>query len=318
MRRVLEQVVRAAEGRGHILISGEPGTGREMIAREIHRRSPQALDGFVKIGCARRSEQDLELELFGYSTSKTADANANNVERRALERIARDGRLHEALRGTVFFKHLPEMPSRLQARLARLLRDGEAVVVHERNHVNFGARAIASVDQNYDQAVAEGRVRADFHRLISTIRIELPPLRNRREDIPTLATFFVEELCRHASVAIKTISEPAQQLLTALPWHGNALELRSLLQGLVQRLRGDVIRLEDVLGHVHLDGRARPFAMDGTLREARSRFERDYIAAVLEQHHGRVPDTARALGIQRTNLYRKLRRLKVRPKAGRP
>jgi len=307
MRTVLEQVTHAAANRGHILITGEPGTGREMVAREIHKRSVQGKGGFVKIACASHSPEALELDLFGVHTGSWGEVQ----EPSELERIAKGAQLHQALGGTLFFEHLPEMPSRVQARLARLFRDGEAVIVQERDAVSFNARAIAAVEQSYDEAVQEGRVRSDFHRLISTLRIELPPLRNRREDIPALTDFFLTSLCRQASVPVKSVSEPARQLLSALPWHGNALELKSLLEGLVHRVRKDVIGLEDVLATVQLDGRARPFGMLGTLREARARFERDYIAAMLEQHHGRVPDAAQALGIQRTNLYRKLRRLKV-------
>jgi DNA-binding NtrC family response regulator len=277
-----------------------------MVAREIHKRSAQALGGFVKVTCDTQPAQNLELELFGHSRN-AGDA----VQCRALERIARGGRLHEALEGTVFFEQLPQMPSRVQARLARLFCDGQVAVVRERGLVNFNVRAMASVEPSYDRAVREGRIRADFDRVISTIRIELPRLRDRREDIPALAIFFVEDLCRRAKLTPKTLSEPAQQLLAALPWHGNALELRSLLKGVVSRAVRDIIYLEDVLGGVQLDGGARPFRMAGTLREARARFEQEYVAAVLEQHHGRMPEAARALGIQRTNLYRKLKRLKV-------
>lgn len=307
MRTVLEQVRHAAATHGHILISGEPGTGREMVAREIHKRSVQGEGGFVKVAYTWHSPEALELDLFGFHSSGRGDGQ----EPSPLERIARGGQLHQALGGTLFFEHLPELPSRVQARLARLFRDGEAIVVHERDAVNFNARAIAAVERSYDDAVSEGRVRSDLHRVISTLRIELPPLRNRREDIPALTDFFLASLCRRASVPVKAVSEPARQLLSALPWHGNALELKSLLENMVLRVRRDVIGLEDVLATVQLDGRARPFGMLGTLREARARFERDYIAAMLEQHHGRVPDAAQALGIQRTNLYRKLRRLKV-------
>jgi two-component system nitrogen regulation response regulator NtrX len=109
----------------------------------------------------------------------------------------------------------------------------------------------------------------------------------------------------------KTLSEPALQLVAALPWPGNVRELERLLQGLAQRVRADVIRLEDVLASVQLDGRSIPSAAGGTLREARARFEREYIAAALDQHSGRIPDAARMLGIQRTNLYRKLKHLKI-------
>jgi DNA-binding NtrC family response regulator len=185
------------------------------------------------------------------------------------------------------------------------------MVVQDRTSVGFDVRAIAAVDATYDQAVEEGRVRSDLHRVVSTIRIDLPPLRERREDIPGLAAHFLAVFASKSAAPPKTLSEPALQLLTALSWPGNVRELERLLTGLAQRVRADVIRLEDVLASVQLDGRSIPSAGGGTLREARARFEREYIAAALDQHSGRIPDAARTLGIQRTNLYRKLKRLKI-------
>jgi DNA-binding NtrC family response regulator len=311
MCRVLEDVERAAAGPGHILVRGEPGTGREMVAREIHRRGPSRSRPFVKIAYSLHSPAALELDLFGYHTS---GGSGERHERRAFERIAKGSRLYQALGGTLFFANLAEIPSRIQARLARLFRDGEAVVMHERRHVGFDVRAIAAVEHDYEEALRDGRVREDLHRVMSAVRIELPPLRNRREDIPALAAFLVGGCCREARFAAKQLSEPAQQLLCALPWHGNAPELHGVLRELVQQVGGDVIGLADVLNAVELNGRPKPFATGGTLKEARARFEREFIAAVLDQHHGRVPEAARTLGIQRTNLYRKLKRLQVRPK----
>jgi len=308
MQAVMVQVNRAAAGRNHIIIIGEPGTGRELVAREIHRRGASAGGGFVKVASASHSPETLELDLFGH---RSRGGRSQQQEPRILERIARGGQLHQALGGTIFFERLTQVPSRVQARLARLFRDGELVVMHQRNPVDFNVRAIAAVEHSYDEAVQEGRIREDLHRLMSAVRINLPPLRHRREDIPSLASLFVEDFCRQSKVRPKTLSEPAQQLLAALPWRGNALELRSLLQDLVLRVRGDVIRQRDILTAVQLDGRTKSFILGGTLREARARFERDYIAAVLECHHGRIPEAARTLGIQRCNLYRKMRRLKL-------
>ena len=118
-------------------------------------------------------------------------------------------------------------------------------------------------------------------------------------------------MCRQNGVAVKQLTSAAQQIFCALPWHGNAPEVQRLLTELVQRVQGEVIDLTDVLATVQIDGRAKPFARIGTLREARARFEREYIAAVMTQHHGRIPEAAKTLGVQRPNLYRKLRRLNV-------
>lgn len=312
MNLVLEQVTRAAASQAHILISGEPGTGREMVAREIHRRSRSAGTGFAMLNCTVRPPHDLEVELFGYTSS---GMDGRNDEGRGLERIARGGRLYDALGGTVFFEHLSQMPTRVQARLARVLRRGEVIV--ERDSVRLNIRAIASVEHNYDQAVEEGRVRDDLHELMSGVRINLLPLRNRREDVPALATFFVDDCCRRSQLPDKTLSESAKLLLAALPWHGNASELRGLLQGVVHRVRGEVIQLRDVLNAVEIDGRARPSLAGRTLREARATFEHEYITAALLQHHGRIPEAARTLGIQRTNLYRKLKRFRLTPRRAR-
>jgi two-component system nitrogen regulation response regulator NtrX len=148
---------------------------------------------------------------------------------------------------------------------------------------------------------------------MSSVRINVLPLRNRREDIPALAAYFVEELCRRSQLPAKTLSESAKLLLAALPWHGNGAELRALLHDVVPRVRSEVVQLRDVLNAIEIEGRARPSLAGGTLREARAAFEHDYISAVLLQHHGRIPDAARTLGIQRTNLYRKLKRLRLTP-----
>jgi two-component system nitrogen regulation response regulator GlnG len=312
MRRVLEDVSRAAKTSSNVVISGEPGTGRELVAREIHRLADAVERPFIKVAYAADAADAFELDLFGSPASRTSD----KPERRALERIGRSGHLYQALGGTIFFANLPEMPGRLQIRLARLLRDGEAVTLHGKSRVKLTVRAVAAVEQGYREAVSDGRINEELFQLLSAVRIDLPPLRRRGEDIPALAAYLLNEACREAGVASKQLTSAAQQLLRALPWHGNAVELQRLLTELVQRLPGDVIDLTDVLATVQIDGRAKPFAKGGTLREARARFEREYIAAVMAQHHGRIPEAAKTLGVQRPNLYRKLRRLNV-PKTAR-
>jgi DNA-binding NtrC family response regulator len=165
---------------------------------------------------------------------------------------------------------------------------------------------------SFDDAVREGRVRDDLYRRLSVLRIDMPPLRSRREDIPALANYFMREICASLRIPPKTLSRSALSLIAALPWRGNAAELRTLLESVVHGLQGGrAIGLEDVLAHVRLDGGPVVVATGGTLKQARVRFERDYIAAVLEQHRGQISEAAKALGIQRTNLYRKMRSLRV-------
>ncbi len=193
-----------------------------------------------------------------------------------------------------------------------MLRDREAVFAETGQSIDFDVRPMAGVDPEFDVAVSEGRVRDDLLRRLAVIRIDMPPLRRRREDIPALANYFLREICASRRLPPKVVSRPALLLISALPWRGNAAEMRTLLEtvvGAVPDSRG--IGLEDVLAHVRLDGGSTSFPDGGTLKQARSRFEREYIGAVLEQHKGRISEAAVALGIQRTNLYRKMRALRV-------
>jgi two-component system nitrogen regulation response regulator NtrX len=173
---------------------------------------------------------------------------------------------------------------------------------------------MAGVDPAVERSVQDGQIRDDLFRRLSVIRIEMPPLRQRREDIPAIANCFLRNICAAARVPPKTFSRSALSLLAALPWRGNAAELQTLLAMIVEGRHANVIALEDILLHVRLDGGPATIASGGTLKQARARFEREYIASVLEQHRGRISEAAKALGIQRTNLYRKMRALRV----GRP
>jgi DNA-binding NtrC family response regulator len=312
MRVVMDLVQRAASGRCGMLLCGERGTGREMIARAIHAHNVNGYAPFVKVDCSGPPE-DLELQLFGMIHRRT-DASA--MERRSLERIGRHSRLIDAVGGILFLENVVELPARVQARLVRVLRDREVFLEEGREPIPLDVRPIASVDTSLDAALEEGRLREDLHERLSLIRIDIPALRQRREDIPVLATHFLKELCRDNGKPMKTFTRPALTLLSALPWRGNAPELRGLLERLILLVPGGLIRLEDVLAHTQFEGTLSPTGLDATLRQARAKFERDYIAAVLQHHHGRIADAAKVLGIQRTNLYRKMRRLNlIRPKA---
>ena len=177
---------------------------------------------------------------------------------------------------------------------------------------SLDVRLVAAADRNIEQAVDDGRLRGDLYRRLAGTVIEMPPLRQRREDIAPLANFFVRTICARLRVPPKTLSRPALSLIMALPWRRNAVELRSMLDEVVRGLAGGRgIGLDDVLGHVSLGEGFALSSTDRTLRDARAQFERDYITTVLDQHGGRISDAARTLGVQRTNLYRKIRALKV-------
>jgi two-component system nitrogen regulation response regulator NtrX len=229
-----------------------------------------------------------------------------------MERVTRKSILYQARGGTLFLQNVADAPTRVQGRLARALRDREAVVAETGKAVLLDVRPMASADPGIDRFVQEGRVRDDLFRRLSVIRIEMPSLRDRREDIPALANYFVREILAARRTSPRTLSRAALALIGALPWRGNANELRTLLEAaMTGQPEGRAIGIEDVLAHVQLDGGSAVFANGGTLRKARARFEREYITAVLEEHDGRISDAAKALGIQRTNLYRKMRSLRV-------
>ncbi len=308
MLGVMDLVRRAAPGRCGILVCGERGAGRETVARAVHQQGVNRNAPFVKVDCSSPSPDDVELPLFGVVCRRPA---GSTPERRRLERISRDSWLAEANGGILFLENVTELPARLQARLVRVLRDREVFFKDTRTPITLDIRPIAAVDLSIATAVGEGRLRADLYERLSLVRIDVPALRRRREDIPLLATHFLRELCLASGKPVKTLTRPALTLLGALPWRGNTRELRALLERLILLVPGGLIRLEDVLAHTQLEGSIEPVGLDATLRQARARFERDYIAAVLQHHRGRIPDAAKALGIQRTNLYRKIRGLNL-------
>lgn len=308
MRRVTELVRQAARGRAGVCISGEPGTGRTRVARIIHRlANEQGNRPFVTEDCAGDTPQELERRLFGSTAG-----SQNGAPKAGTEQISRVGTLYLARGGTLLLRNLVEAPARVQTRLARVLRDREALLVNgKRAVIELDIQPIATLDTGVDGAVADGRLRADLYKQLAQVRIDMPALRRRREDIPLLAVYMLKQMCHARGVPSKSFSRSVMQVLTALPWAGNVAELNALLETLAASVDRPVIHLEDLLEHARLDRGAEPVDVGATLRDAKARFERECISAVLARHHGRVPEAAKALGIQRTNLYRKIRQLNV-------
>jgi len=306
MREVVDAMGVAANNRSGVLICGEPSTGREAVARSIHARSGRDASTFICLECRAMTPDELEMQLFGLPADRLPSAG----QRRTAERIAKTSAVHQARGGTLFLMDLVEAPARAQAKLARLLRDGEAMLPDRRTVVDLDVRLMAALEPNPEASLADGRFRRDLYERLSAVRIDMPPLRRRREDIPLLTAGFLRELAGDAAKAPR-MTRSALALLSALPWPGNGRELRGVLETLVRVAAKPLIELDDVLSQVRLSGSAAPLDPQGNLRDARMRFERDWISATLVKHKGRVGEAARALGIQRTNLYRKVRQLNV-------
>ena len=282
IREVLALVRRIAPSRCSVLVLGERGTGRESVARAVHGQSQRRDKPFVKIECTNAPPAGLASMLQGELQAGT----------------------------TVYLDELNELPGAAQREIAEFLKRRESA--HDARDVRF----IGSTPPRVDDWVARGDLRPDLIEAVGTVRIELPPLRQRTEDIALLATHFLKEACRKNGIPPKTFSRSALTLLAALPWPGNAAELRALTERLAVLITRGVVLLEDVLANVRLEGAEALGGPSGTLREARERFERDYVAAVLQHHRGRMGDAARELGIERTNLYRKIKQLNIRWTAG--
>jgi len=298
--RVQELIRRAAALDGGILLTAEAGTAVDSVARELHARGRHSTAPYVIVECAAGDAARLDRILFG---APIEDAPTD------LESVTSDSRVAAARGGILFLQDVTELPAGPQARLARIARDGEVRI--DRAPVPTAFRLIASASPGIDSDVHAHRFRADLHRRLSALRIDLPPLRDRAEDVPALAVRLVEDLCATREMPARTFTQAALALLSALTWPGNLAELHGVIERVVTETRENVIHVEHVLPALQLHRAPAPFVPAGNLREARLRFERDYIAAVLQHHDWRMADAAQTLGIQRPNLYRKARQLGI-------
>jgi DNA-binding NtrC family response regulator len=306
---------------GGVIIRGERGTGGDVFARAIHLSST----GAGVYGVSDLLARAVETTAPNGTPFVVFDcAVANGVERRlfgsdversgpeALDTVGDASALYEALGGTLVLENLADLPSRLQMRLARILRDGEVRVDAMEKALRVALRPIALIEPTDDEGVIP-----DLRRQLSQTIISIPPLRERRDDLPALIRLHLADICAGLNLPPKRASRQAVALLSALPWPGNLQELDGLLRVLVLKASDRVIRQADVLSNIRLQGGPTTLMYGGSLKQARARFEREYVASVLAQHHGRMTEAAKTLGIQRTNLYRKVRQLSVaRRRAG--
>jgi len=298
--RLKELVRRAAVTEGGVLLTGEAGVAIDGIAENLHARSRNAAGAFVIVECDAAEPAQVDHLLFG---SAGAEPESD------LESVAADSRIAASCGGTLYLRHVSELPAAVQARLARVARDGEVRI--DGVPVATAWRLVASAPPTIDADVRAHRFRGDLFRRLSAIRIDVPSLRERPDDVPAIAVRLLADLCASRGVPPMTFTQPALSLIGSIPWPGNAAEIRAALDRIVDAGADSVIPIEQVLPALQLHRAAAPFVPAPSLREARLRFEREYIAAVLQHHHWRMADAAQTLGIQRPNLYRKARQLGI-------
>jgi len=306
MQQLREQVAMAAPTNGRVLIYGENGTGKELVARTIHGLSRRRAATFVEVNCAAIPEELIESELFGHVRGAFTGAVA---DRRGKFEIA-DG-------GTIFLDEIGDMSIKTQAKVRRVLQEQTMEPVGGTNQIKVDARVLAATNKDLQAEIRAGNFREDLYFRLNVIPIFVPPLRDRQEDIPLLADHFMAEFAREYGRRIKTFEAGATTALQRYAWPGNVRELRNVIERLMIMVPGDSISSQEV-GFLDQNAAAEPAAEQTTverltLHEARERFERDLILRTLAEQQGNMSRTAEVLGVERSNLYRKMRAFGIAP-----
>jgi two-component system nitrogen regulation response regulator NtrX len=302
--RLKEQIALAAPTNGWVLISGENGTGKEMVAKQLHVQSKRAAGPFVEVNCAAIPEELIESELFGHEKGAFTGAIAQ-----------KRGKFELAHGGTIFLDEIADMSLRTQAKILRILQEHKFERVGGSDTIEVDVRVIAATNKSLEREIQEGKFREDLYYRLNVIPFQVPPLRERREDIALLARAFATEFCAESGVREKVFAPRALALLAAHAWPGNVRELRNVIERLVLMTPGTRIRPEDLPDEVR--GGLRTNDIHGaSLEDARREFERRFLSARLQEHGGSITRTAEAIGMARESLSRKLRALKIQAPRG--
>lgn len=300
MQQLREQVRIVAPTNAWVLITGENGTGKELVARAIHRFSKRAHKPFVEVNCAAIPEELIESELFGHE--KGAFTGATNKRR---------GKFDQAHEGTLFLDEIADMSLKTQAKVLRILQEQRFERVGGSRPIQVDVRVVAATNKNLEELINRGQFREDLYYRINVIPIHVPALRDRTEDIPLLIEYFLQELGRENNSSPKIMTPEAVAVLRRQPWPGNVRELKNVVQRLAILTPGRVIDLTHLPNTVPS---AQPptdleqlFFQSKSLKEARSQFEREFLRRKLAEYQGNVSLTAEAIGLERSHLYKKMR-----------
>lgn len=294
-----EQIKIVAPTNGWVLITGENGTGKELVAREIHQLSLRVDKPFVEVNCAAIPEELIESELFGHEKGSFTGAL---TKRRGKFDLANDG--------TLFLDEIADMSLKTQAKILRILQEQKFERVGGTEMIYVDVRVIAATNRDLKEEMQKGKFREDLYYRLNVIPLVVPPLRERRTDIPLLVEHFVAEFCLENHKEMKKISPEAMDLLISYPWPGNVRELKNVIERVVIMSRGVVVETKDVPDPVREQPKAQlefSFFEYNLLRDARREFERRFIMKKLTENEENISKTAEVIGIERSNLHRKIK-----------
>jgi DNA-binding NtrC family response regulator len=306
MRKVMAQVDRVAASEARVCILGETGTGKELIARALHERSPRKDGPFVTLNCAAVPAELIESELFGHEKGSFTGAASRHI-----------GKFEQANHGTLFLDEIGDMPVVMQAKLLRVLEERQVERVGGDRTIPVDVRVIVATHHNLDELVKKGTFRQDLYHRIFVFPLLLPPLRDRRGDIPALVTHFVAQVSQVNGWKPRAFLPEAIAALERYAWPGNVRELRNMVERLLlladQAVDADLVRMALPGGEIEAAAGVAPAVTmaSGTLAERTDTFERDQILAELKRHGQRMTETAKALGLERSHLYKKCQALGI-------
>ena len=300
MKALRQQLGLMAATNGRVLIYGESGTGKELVAHALHGSSARAAEPFVEVNCAAIPEELIESELFGHAKGSFSGAQESKL-----------GKFQKADGGTLFLDEVGDMSLRTQSKVLRVLDEQRFEVVGAAESMQVDVRVVAATNKNLEEEIERGNFREDLFYRLNVIPFFVPPLRDRREDIPQLSEHFLREFTPAYGRKPKELTPEAYQLLAEYHWPGNVRELKNLIERIV--ILNPQVRVD--ARHIPLNASRRQTdrAMDrfGSLQEVREAAEREYILKKLEETHGNVTRTAELLGLERSNLYRKMKTLGI-------
>ena len=297
-QRVLDQATMAARSDARILITGESGTGKELLAAHIHAQSPFSAGPFVKVNCAAIPSDLIETELFGHEKGAFTGAAS-----------ARRGKFELADGGTMFLDEVGDLHSGSQAKLLRVLQEGEFHRVGGEHSIKVSVRVLSATNRDLSDMVIQQKFREDLYYRLCVVPIRMPSLRERPQDIPPLACYFLDDFCRRNNFKPKRFQEGVDEELVRYHWPGNIRELRNTVERMAILTSGDALGPDSIPIEIRI---ARDLPVPSNLREARESAERDHILKALEQSGWNVSGAARALGMERTNLHKRIRSLGLR------
>src|SRR5207302_739989 len=308
LKRVMTAVARAAPTNATVLIQGESGVGKELVARTIHRNSHRSRERFVQVNCAAIPEELIESELFGHEKGSFTGATEKQV-----------GKFEQADRGTIFLDEVGDMSPKTQAKVLRVLQEGEVERLGSARTIKVDVRVIVATNKNLEEEIEKGHFREDLYFRLAVIPIYVPPLRERPEDVPVLVRHYMDFFARENNVRPKRITQAGIEALQRYRWKGNIRELRNTVERLIIMTSGDSIDIADLPDVVRSPSSAaapRPSsdnesAKGGTLREFKDNAERAFLVATLRDNGWNISKTAEVIDTPRSNLYKKLEQYQI-------